>query len=151
AELPTARAYLSDTAPRHLARIAGERLPGGYRRALGRFRHGPGAFKLDWALDAPIPWRADECRRAAAGALGGTLDEIAAGEAAVWRGEHPDRPFVLVAQQSLFDASRAPEGKHTGWAYCHVPIGSTVDMTGAIERQVERFAPGFRDLILARS
>jgi phytoene dehydrogenase-like protein len=151
AELPPARAYLFDTAPRDLARIGGDRLPNGFRRKLERFRHGPGAFKLDWALDGPIPWLAPRCSLAATVHLGGTFEEIAAGERAVWRGEHPGRPYVLVAQQSLFDPSRAPNGKHTGWAYCHVPGGSTVDMTGAIERQVERFAPGFRDLILARS
>jgi phytoene dehydrogenase-like protein len=151
AELPSARAYLFDTAPRHLARICGARLPAGFRGELERFRHGPGAFKLDWALDGPIPWRAEGCRRAATVHLGGTMEEIAAAEAAVWRGEHPERPFVLVAQQSLFDPTRAPAGKHTGWAYCHVPAGSTVDQTEAIERQMERFAPGFRDRILARS
>lgn len=151
AELPAARAYLFDTAPRHLARICGEQLPSRFRQKLEKFRHGPGAFKLDLALNGPIPWRAEGCRRAATVHLGGTLDEIAAGEAAVWRGEHPERPYVLVAQQSLFDPTRAPPGKHTGWAYCHVPSGSTVDMTEAIERQMERFAPGFRDCILARS
>ena len=151
ADLPAGRAYLFDTAPRHLARICGARLPSRFRRKLERFRHGPGAFKLDWALDGPIPWRAEECRRAAIVHLGGTLEEIAAGERTVWRGEHPESPYVLVAQQSLFDASRAPTGKDTGWAYCHVPSGSTADMTGAIERQIERFAPGFRGQILARS
>jgi phytoene dehydrogenase-like protein len=150
-ELPLARAYLFDTAPRHLALICGEQLPNRFRQKLERFRHGPGAFKLDWALDGPIPWRAERCRRAATVHLGGTLEEIAAGESAVWRGEHPRRPYLLVAQQSLFDPTRAPEGKQTGWAYCHVPSGSSVDMTEAIERQVERFAPGFRDRILARS
>ena len=151
AELPPARAYLFDTAPRHLARICGDRLPARYRKKLDQFRHGPAAFKLDWALDGPIPWRAAECSRAATVHLGGTLEEIAAGESAIWRGEHPERPYVLLAQQSLFDPTRAPAGKHTGWAYCHVPSGSTVDMTEAIERQVERFAPGFRERILARS
>ncbi|MDX1945451.1 MAG: NAD(P)/FAD-dependent oxidoreductase [Pirellulaceae bacterium] len=151
AELPQARAYLFDTAPRHLASICGEQLPGCFRGKLDRFRHGPGAFKLDWALDGPIPWRAAECARAGTVHLGGTFDEIAAGEAAIWRGEHPASPYVLVAQQSLFDPTRAPAGKHTGWAYCHVPAGSKVDMTDAIERQVERFAPGFRERILARS
>ena len=150
-ELPRARAYLLDVSPRDLARIAGDRLPAGYRRRLARYHHGPGVFKLDWALDGPIPWRAEECLRAATVHVGGTFDEIAAGEAAVWRGEHPERPFVLVAQPSLFDPTRAPAGRHTGWAYCHVPAGSTVDMTGRIEAQVERFAPGFRDRILARA
>ena len=150
-ELPPARAYLFDTAPRHMATICGDRLPAGFRAKLERFRYGPGVFKLDWALDGPIPWRAPECRRAATVHVGGTLDEVAAGERAVSEGEHPERPFVLVAQQSLFDESRAPAGKHTGWAYCHVPHGSTVDMTERIERQVDRFAPGFRDLVRARS
>jgi phytoene dehydrogenase-like protein len=106
---------------------------------------------VDFALDGPIPWKAEECLRAGTVHLGGTLEEIAAGEAAVWRGEHPERPFVLLAQQSLFDPTRAPEGKHTVWAYCHVPNGSEVDMTGTIEAQIERFAPGFRDRILAKS
>jgi phytoene dehydrogenase-like protein len=150
-ELPPARAYLFDTVPRHMARICGERLPNGFRAKLDRFRHGPGIFKVDWALAGPIPWRAVECARAATVHVGGTLEEIAAGESAVWRGEHLDKPFVLLAQQSLFDPTRAPAGKHTGWAYCHVPTGSTVNMTDAIERQIERFAPGFRDLILTRA
>jgi phytoene dehydrogenase-like protein len=151
AELPPARAYLFDTAPRNMARICGDKLPERFRQKLERFRHGPGVFKLDWALSGPIPWRAKSCLRAATVHVGGTLEEIAASESAVWRGEHPERPFVLVAQQSLFDATRAPAGKQTGWAYCHVPNGSGVDMSDAIERQIERFAPGFRDLILARS
>jgi phytoene dehydrogenase-like protein len=151
AELPTARAYLFDTAPRRLARICADRLPRRFCRKLEAFRHGPAVFKLDWALDGPIPWRAEACRRAATVHLGGTLEEIADGESAVWRGEHPERPYVLVAQPSLFDPSRAPMGRHTGWAYCHMPSGSTVDMTDAIERQMERFAPGFRNRILARS
>jgi len=151
AELPRARAYLFDTAPKGLLQIAGDRLPAGYRRQLARFRYNPGIFKVDWALDGPIPWTAEACHRAATVHVGGTLQEIAAAERAVWRGEHAARPFVLLAQQSLFDATRAPAGKHTAWAYCHVPNGSTVDMTDAIERQVERFAPGFRERILARS
>ena len=150
-ELPPARAFLFDVAPRNLARICGKHLPGRYRRRLEKFRHGPAVFKLDWALDGPIPWKAADCRRTATVHLGGTFEEIAAGERAVWKGKHPERPFVLLAQQSLFDPTRAPAGKHTGWAYCHVPIGSTVDRTAAIEAQVERFAPGFRDRILARN
>lgn len=150
-ELPPARAYLFDTAPRHLARICRHHLPAGFRGKLERYRHGPGAFKLDWALSGPIPWRAEGCRRAATVHLGGTMEEIAAGEKAIWRGDHPARPYVLVAQQSLFDPTRAPAGKHTGWAYCHVPAGSTADMTRAIEGQMERFAPGFGDLVLART
>lgn len=151
AELPRARAYLFDTAPKGLLQIAGDRLPAGYRRQLARFRYNPGVFKVDWALDGPIPWTAEACHRSATVHVGGTLQEIAAAERAVWRGEHAARPFVLLAQQSLFDATRAPAGKQTAWAYCHVPNGSTVDMTDAIERQVERFAPGFRVRILARS
>lgn len=149
-ELPKASVYLFDITPRQLLQIAGKRLPSGYRRQLGRFRHGPGVFKIDLALDGPIPWADPNCALAGTVHLGGTLDEIAASERAVWRGEHPEQPFVLLAQQSLFDASRAPAGKHTVWAYCHVPNGSTVDMTGVIEAQIERFAPGFRDRILAR-
>ena len=145
AELPPARAYLFDTAPKGLLQIAGDRLPAGYRRQLERFRYNPGVFKMDWALDGPIPWTAEACHHSATVHVGGTLDEIAAAERAVWRGEHPERPFVLLAQQSLFDATRAPAGKQVAWAYCHVPNGSTVDMTDAIEQQVERFAPGFRD------
>jgi phytoene dehydrogenase-like protein len=148
--LPPSRAILFDIAPRHVREISGARLPESYGRALDRFRHGPGVFKIDWALDGPIPWAAPECARAATLHLGGTLDEIAASEAAVWRGGHSERPFVLLAQPSLFDASRAPAGKHTAWAYCHVPNGSTVDMTDQIEQQVERFAPGFRARVLAR-
>lgn len=149
-DLPKARAFLFDIAPRHLVRIAGGQLPSGYTERLLRFRQGPGIFKLDWALGGPIPWKAAACRRAATVHLGGTLEELALSEAAAWNGQHAERPFVLVVQQSLFDPTRAPEGKHTGWAYCHVPNGSTVDMSGAIEDQVERFAPGFRDLVLAR-
>lgn len=149
-DLPPARAYLFDVAPRHLARIAAGRLPDRYRRRLERFRHGPGAFKVDWALAGPVPWSDPACARAATVHLGGTFEEIAAAEAEVWRGRHPDRPFVLLAQPGLFDPSRAPAGCHTGWAYCHVPAGSTEDMTDRIEAQVERFAPGFRRLVLAR-
>ncbi|HEV3232136.1 MAG TPA: NAD(P)/FAD-dependent oxidoreductase [Candidatus Dormibacteraeota bacterium] len=150
AELPPARAVLFDLTPRQVLAIAGSELPHGYRRRLQRFRYGSGVFKLDLALSAPVPWTAEACRRAGTVHVGGTLEEIAAAEAAVTRGEHPQRPFVLVAQQSLFDPGRAPGGQHTLWAYCHVPAGSEVDMTGPIEAQIERFAPGFRDLILAR-
>jgi phytoene dehydrogenase-like protein len=130
--------------------IAGDQLPGRYRRALGRFRHGPGVFKIDYALSGPVEWDAPECRLAGTVHVGGALAEISASEAEVAAGGHPERPYVLVAQQSLFDRTRAPEGGHTLWAYCHVPNGSPVDMTDAIERQIERFAPGFRDLVLAR-
>jgi phytoene dehydrogenase-like protein len=149
-ELPRAKAVLFDLTPRQIVSIAGDRLPPGYRRRLERYRYGPGVFKLDWALDGPIPWKAPSCARAATVHLGGTLEEIADAEAAIWRGVHPEKPYVLVAQQSLFDDTRAPRGKHVGWAYCHVPHGSTLDMTSAIERQMDRFAPGFRDRILAR-
>lgn len=150
-ELPSARAVLLDVTPRQLARMAGHRLPPRYVRRLERYRYGPGVFKVDWALDGPVPWTAAECARAATVHLGGTLAEVAAAEEAVQRGEHSQRPFVLLAQQSPFDPTRAPEGKHTLWAYCHVPNGSTVDMTGRIEAQIERFAPGFTERILARS
>jgi phytoene dehydrogenase-like protein len=150
-ELPPTGAVLLDLAPRGIAQVAGSRLPARYLRKLGRYRYGPGVFKVDWALDGPVPWAAPECGRAATVHLGAKLDEIMASEEAVARGEVPDRPFVLLAQQTLFDPSRAPEGKHTLWGYCHVPNGSGVDMTETIERQIERFAPGFRELVLARS
>lgn len=150
-ELPAARLTMLDVTPRQVLSLAGHRLPGRYARALRRYRYGPGVFKLDWALDGPVPWAAPECGRAATVHLGGTFEEIALSEATVWRGEAPERPYVLVAQQSPFDDSRAPEGKHTLWAYCHVPNGSPVDMTQRIEAQVERFAPGFRERILERS
>jgi phytoene dehydrogenase-like protein len=149
--LPPARAILCDVTPRQLLRIAGDLLPSGYQRQLQRYRYGPGVFKIDYALDGPIPWKAEACLRAGTVHIGGTFPEVAASERAVTRGEHPEKPFVLIAQQSLFDPTRAPEGKHTVWAYCHVPNGSTFDMTGRIESQIERFAPGFRDRILARS
>ena len=150
ADLPAARAYVFDTSPAQLAAIAGSILPARYVRRLGRYRYGPGVFKLDWALDGPIPWRDPRCLDASTVHLGGTFEELAVAEAAVWRGEHPARPFVLLCQQSQLDPSRAPAGQHTGYAYCHVPPGSTVDCTARIEAQVERFAPGFRDRILAR-
>ncbi|HEY4690359.1 MAG TPA: NAD(P)/FAD-dependent oxidoreductase [Anaerolineae bacterium] len=150
-QLPPHRAALFDVTPRQLEHIAGKRLPEGYRRKLRGYRYGPGVFKMDFALDGPIPWQARECARAGTVHIGGTLEEIAAAERAVWCGEYPERPFVLLAQPSLFDATRAPEGKHTIWAYCHVPHGSTVDMSDRIEAQIERFAPGFRNRVLARS
>ena len=149
-ELPAARAVLLDVTPRQLLRIAGDRLPNAYQRRLARFRHGPAAFKIDWALRGPAPWKAPECARAGTIHLGGTLEETAAAERAPWEGRHAERPYVLFVQSSLFDRTRAPTGMHTGWAYCHVPNGSDFDMTDRIERQVDRFAPGFRDLILAR-
>jgi len=149
-DLPESRAVLFDLTPRQVVEIAGGELPDRYRKRLSKFRYGPGVFKIDWALDGPIPWKAEACRRAATVHLGPTIEEIAEAESAVWRGRHPERPFVLMAQQSLFDETRAPAGKQTGWAYCHVPHGSDVDMTERIEAQIERFAPGFRDLIIAR-
>ncbi len=151
ADIPPARSILFDVTPRQLLNIAGERLPESYRKALSAYRYGPGVFKVDWALDGPTPWRSPDCALAGTVHLGGTFPEIAAAERAVWNGEHPEKPFVLFAQQSLFDDTRAPAGKHTAWAYCHVPHGSDQDMTAAIEAQVERFAPGFRQRILARS
>jgi phytoene dehydrogenase-like protein len=150
ADLPAARAYLFDTSPAQLASICQPVLPPRYVRRLRRFRYGPGVFKLDWALDGSIPWKDPRCLEASTVHVGGTLEEISASEAAVWRGEHPERPFVLLCQQSEFDASRAPKGKQTGWAYCHVPSGSRQDMTRQVEAQVERFAPGFSQRILAR-
>ena len=148
--LPRVDVVLADVVPKELLRLAGGRLSEGYARHLRDYRHGPGAFKLEWALDGPIPWRAAECRRAGTVHLGGSLDEISASEWGAWRGRPAERPFVLLAQTSLFDSTRAPAGKHTAWAYCHVPNGSSEDMTERIEAQVERFAPGFRELILAR-
>lgn len=149
-ELPPARATLLDLTPRQLMAIGGERLPERYHRQLERYRYGMGVFKIDYALSGPVPWRAAACHNAGTLHLGGTLAEIAVSEQAVAQGRHPQRPYVLVAQQSLFDDTRAPAGQHTLWAYCHVPNGSTVDMTEQIEAQIERFAPGFRELILAR-
>ena len=149
-ELPTAKAILLDVAPMHLSQIAADELPASFRSKLDRYRHGPGVFKVDWALSGPVPWQAPGCRAAGTVHVGGTIEEVCAAERAAARGEHADRPFVLVAQQSLCDATRAPEGQHTLWGYCHVPSGSTIDMTEKIEAQIERFAPGFRDLILAR-
>ncbi len=149
-DLPSASAVLFDLPPRAVARIAGDRFSSRYRARLERFRPGPGAFKIDYALDGPVPWSNEDCRRAGTVHVGGTAAQVAQAERTVASGQHSDRPFVLVAQQSIIDPSRAPAGKHTLWAYCHVPNGSTVDMTEAIESQIERFAPGFRDLVLAR-
>ena len=151
AELDDARAVLLDITPRQFVSLAGDRLPAAYRSRLDGWEYGPGVFKVDWALDAPIPWEAEECTRAGTLHLGGTLEQIADSERAPWGEEVTDHPFVLLAQPSVFDPTRAPEGKHTAWAYCHVPNGWTGDATDAIEAQVERYAPGFRDLILARS
>jgi phytoene dehydrogenase-like protein len=149
-DLPPARAVLLDATPRQLCRMAGDRLPRPYRRRLEQFQYGLGTFKIDWALDGPIPWRSAECARSATVHLAGTFEEMVAGRRGEWSGRPAERPYVLLAQPSLFDPTRAPAGKHAVWAYCHVPNGSTVDMTDRIEAQVERFAPGFRDRILAR-
>jgi phytoene dehydrogenase-like protein len=151
AELRGVRAVLFDLTPSQVLAIAGAELPERYHRAMRRYRHGPGVFKLDYALDGPVPWTAPECHLAGTVHLGGSLEEIATAEAEVARGGQASRPFVLVAQQSLFDPSRAPAGAHTLWAYCHVPNGSALDAADAIEAQIERFAPGFRALIRARS
>jgi phytoene dehydrogenase-like protein len=142
---------LFDTSPRAVDRIAGRHLTPSFRTRMRHFEYGPGAFKIDWALREPIPWRNRECLQAGTVHVGGTMQEIAASESAAFNGRHTGRPFVLVVQPSLFDPSRAPEGKHTAWGYCHVPNGSDVDMTEIIESQVARFAPGFRDCILARA
>jgi phytoene dehydrogenase-like protein len=150
ADLPPARAYVLDVTPKQLLAIAGDRLTSRYRRGLRRYRYGPGVFKMDWALREPVPWRDPACRRSATVHLSGDLKEIAAAEAVVHRGRVADRPFVLLVQPSLFDATRAPPGRHTAWAYCHVPHGSTTDLTGAFEALIERFAPGFREVVLAR-
>jgi len=149
-ELLTAKAVLCDLSPRPFLRIAGRALPDWYTRRLASYRYGMGTFKVDWALDAPVPWRDDRVATAATVHLGGTLDEIASAERDAWAGRIPERPFVLLVQPSLFDVARAPAGKHTLWAYCHVPHASAVDMLPAIEGQIERFAPGFRDRVLAR-
>jgi phytoene dehydrogenase-like protein len=149
--LPAARAVLLDVTPRQFLALAGDRLPGGERWALAGYRYGPGVCKVDWALSGPVPWQAASCREAGTVHVGGTFAEVASGESDVAAGRHPERPFCLVAQPGVVDTGRAPDGKHTLWGYCHVPSGSDVDMSGRIEAQIERFAPGFRDLILARS
>ena len=149
-QLPEAKVYLFDTNPHQLASIAKTELPSRYLRRLEKYNYGPGVFKVDYALSEPIPWLDPNCGRASTVHVGGTMREIAAGEKTIWQGSHAERPYVLLAQQSHFDTSRAPAGKHTGWAYCHVPNGSTRDMTDIIEGQIERFAPGFRDTILAK-
>lgn len=149
-QLPSSHAVLFDITPRQLLQIAGHKFSSIYKWQLERYRYGMGVFKVDWALDAPIPFIAEECRRAGTVHIGNTLAEIVDSEQATWNGQHPEKPFILLAQQSLIDTSRAPVGKHTAWAYCHVPNSSTVDMTDAIEKQIERFAPGFRERILAK-
>jgi phytoene dehydrogenase-like protein len=149
-QLPLSHVVMLDVTPLQLLLIAGHKLPSSYSSRLGRYRYGPGVFKLDYALSRSIPWRAEACSRSATVHLGGTLEEIAQSEREVARGRHAESPFIILTQPSLFDPTRAPSGKHTAWAYCHVPNGSAIDMTDAMERQIERFAPGFRDCILAR-
>jgi phytoene dehydrogenase-like protein len=150
ADLPESKAVLLDVTPRQILRICGERLPARYRRRLEKYRYGPGVCKVDYALSGAIPWKSADCARAGTVHLGGTLEEISFSESSVWRGEIPEKPLVLLAQQSLFDETRAPGGQHTAWAYCHVPNGSTKDISERITAQIERYAPGFRDLILAK-
>ena len=149
-DLPSNRAVLLDVTPRQLLRMADTKIPDRYRKSLTRYRYGPGVFKVDWALDGPVPWRDPHLAEAGTVHVAGRAEDVAASERTVARGGHPDRPYVLFVQATVADPSRAPAGKHTGWAYCHVPNGSTVDMTDAIEAQMERFAPGFRDRVLAR-
>jgi phytoene dehydrogenase-like protein len=150
AELPTSRAVLLDLTPRQVLGVADRLLPSRYKRALGRYRYGPGVYKVDWALADAVPWRADECRQAGTLHLGGSFEEFAAAEQAVAKGEHPEHPTILVSQPSSFDKTRAPAGRHVLWGYCHVPNDSTVDMLPRIEAQIERFAPGFGERVLAR-
>ncbi|MBB5394030.1 NAD(P)/FAD-dependent oxidoreductase [Mucilaginibacter sp. AK015] len=149
-QLPSAHAVLFDITPKQLLQIAGHKFSALYKWQLERYRYGVGVYKVDWALSDPIPFSSETCRKAGTVHIGNTLNEIRDAEKQTWSGKHPDKPFVLLAQQSLFDDTRAPQGKHTAWAYCHVPGGSTKDMTAAIEKQVERYAPGFRDIILAK-
>ncbi|GBF38272.1 phytoene desaturase family protein [Leptospira johnsonii] len=149
-QLPKTKAILFDTSPDQLGSVAGNTLSSSYIRRISSFNYGPGVFKMDWALDGPIPWKDPRCLQASTVHVGGKLSEIAKAESEVWSGKHPDRPYMLVVQQSQFDPTRAPKGKHTGYAYCHVPSGSTKDMTETLENQIERFAPGFKDRILAR-
>jgi phytoene dehydrogenase-like protein len=150
-DIPPAYATLFDVTPRQMLRIVGDRLPTRYRRKLEGYRYGPGVYKVDYALSQPIPWRAKDCSRSATVHLGGTLGEIVLSERQVWQGQHQDKPYVILVQPTLFDPERAPKGKHIAWAYCHVPNGSTQDMSATIDTQIERFAPGFQDCILARS
>jgi phytoene dehydrogenase-like protein len=150
-QLPLAKAILLDVTPLQLMLIAGDELPVSYQRRLGRYTYGPGIFKVDYALSAPIPWKSRACSRAGTVHVCGSFGEVAQSERDVTQGKHPECPFILLAQPSLFDPSRAPAGKHTAWVYCHVPHGSEFDMTERIESQIERFAPGFRDCILARA
>jgi phytoene dehydrogenase-like protein len=150
AQLPPARAYVLDVTPKQLLGIAGDRLSPRYRRRLERFRYGPGVFKMDWALSEPVPWRDPRCRRSATLHLSGDLARIARAEAAVHHGRAAEEPFILFVQPSLFDPARAPPNGHTAWAYCHAPHGSPADLSDSLEAVIERFAPGFRDVVLAR-
>jgi phytoene dehydrogenase-like protein len=150
-QLPPDKIVLFDVTPRQLLKIAGKAMPETFKQSLNQFRYGMAAYKVDWAIREPVPWRAQECRLAGTLHLGATLDEICASERAAWNGQPAERPYVLFAQPSLFDSTRAPAGQHTAWGYCHVPFGYTGDVTELIEKQVERFAPGFRECILARS
>lgn len=150
AQLPSSRAILLDTSTKDLLKIAKNHLPEHFQKKVEKYQYGPGIYKMDWALNGPIPWKASECHRAGTVHIGGTFEEIARGEKEVWEGKHPEKPFIIAAQQSLFDSTRAPKGMHTGWAYCHVPHGSNFDMSDRIEKQIERFAPGFRDCIIER-
>src|SRR5690606_17198417 len=149
-KLPTARAFLFDLGPKQLIHIAGDRFHASYRRDFGRYRYGMGVFNIEWLVACPIPFQSEQCRKAGTVHLGNSLQEIAHAERQVWEGKHPERPFVLLAQQSLFDTTRVMGNHQIAWAYCHVPNGSTVDMTMAIEQQVERYAPGFKDRIIAK-
>lgn len=149
-KLPEAKALLFDIGPKQLLQIAGHKFTNNYQRQLNKYRYGMGVFKMDWILESPVPFKSEVCRSAGTVHLGGSLKEITASEQTVWEGRHPEKPFVIAAQQSLFDSSRTPDDKQVLWAYCHVPNGSTYDMTEAIENQIERFAPGFRDCIVRR-
>jgi phytoene dehydrogenase-like protein len=146
-ELPSANVYLFDSGPKQLAKIAGKNFSTSYLKELQKFKYGPGIFKVDWILNSPVPFKSKDCLKAGTLHLGGTSKEIIEAENSIWQNKHPEKPFVLLAQQSLFDNTRTPSGKHIAWGYCHVPSGSTVDMTEKIEKQVERFAPGFKDCI----
>ncbi len=149
-ELPLAKVYLFDTNPNQLANIAGKKLSTSYIKKLQKYRYGPGVFKVDWALNSPIPWKSKECLKAGTIHIASSYEEIINSEQMVWENKHPEKPFIIMAQQSLFDTSRSPNGKHTAWGYCHVPNGSIIDMTEKIENQIEKFAPGFKDCILSR-
>lgn len=151
ADIPSSKIVLFDLTPHQIAKIAGEKLPRKYKQALQNYKYGPGAFKIDWALSEPVPWQNEVCKKAGTLHLGGTFEEIAESEEAAWKGEHHEKPYVLVSQPSIFDETRAPKDKHVLWAYCHVPNGSEMDMTEIIENQIERFAPGFRDTIISKS